>query len=218
MLSTWAAGVGLSGAIVAWWRIVGRGYRALSASVVLLLGLPAAVAGAGAGAWAGCGLMALGLVVGRPERHAILSGAAGGALLTAAAIEGGVLPAITGAVFLGAVTGEMLLGHWYLVDPTLPRPALRRIALAGGAGALADAVALAALGAIPWLPGDAVAGIGYLVLAATSALLMAGVWSALGERGYSGVMAATGLSYLAVLTGAGTAVLGRLLLDPPVLG
>jgi len=218
VLATWAAGVGLSGAVVAWWQIVGRGFRALSAMVVLLLAVPAAAAGAGAAAWVGCGLMALGLLVRRPEPHAVLSAAAGGALLVAAAIEGGVLPALTGSIFLGGVTGEMLLGHWYLVDPTLPRPALRRIALAGGAGVAADVIALVALGAIPWLGGDAVAGIGYLVLAATSALLMVGVWSALGERGYSGVMSATGLSYLAVLTGAGTAVLGRLLLDPPVLG
>jgi hypothetical protein len=37
------------------------------------------------------------------------------------------------------------------------------------------------------------------------------VYSALGERGYAGVMAATGLSYLAVLTSTGAVVLGRLL-------
>jgi hypothetical protein len=46
---------------------------------------------------------------------------------------------------------------------------------------------------------------------------MAMVWSSLGEAGYSGVMAATGLSYLAVLTAAGAAVIGRLLVDGPVL-
>jgi hypothetical protein len=41
---------------------------------------------------------------------------------------------------------------------------------------------------------------------------MAAVFFALRERGYSGVMAATGLSYLAVLTSIGSAVLGRALL------
>ena len=54
--------------------------------------------------------------------------------------------------------------------------------------------------------------------AVASALLMVGVWLALAETGYSGVMAATGLSYLAVLTALGAAVLGRLLVSGPVLG
>ena len=43
------------------------------------------------------------------------------------------------------------------------------------------------------------------------------VWASLGEQGYSGVMAATGLSYLATLTATGAAVVGRLLVDGPVL-
>jgi hypothetical protein len=44
------------------------------------------------------------------------------------------------------------------------------------------------------------------------------VWAALGEEGYPAVMAATGLSYLAVLTSIGAAVLGRLLAGGSVLG
>ena len=40
---------------------------------------------------------------------------------------------------------------------------------------------------------------------------IAGVIFSLKEPGYAGVMAATGLSYLAVLTAFGVAVLGRML-------
>jgi hypothetical protein len=133
-------------------------------------------------------------------------------------LEGPVLGAITGAVLLGGVTGEMMLGHWFLVDPRLPRWALRRLDVAGGVGALLDLGALALLGALPWPEGDLVVGVGFLLLAVTTAVLMAMVWFSLGERGYSGVMAATGLSYLATLTAIGAAVVGRLLLTGPVLG
>jgi hypothetical protein len=42
-------------------------------------------------------------------------------------------------------------------------------------------------------------------------LLVTGVWFSLKEPSYSGVMAATGLSYLGVLTAFGVVVAGRLL-------
>ena len=43
-------------------------------------------------------------------------------------------------------------------------------------------------------------------------LLVAAVWFSLKEPAYSGVMAATGLSYLGVLTAFGVVVVGRLLI------
>jgi hypothetical protein len=106
----------------------------------------------------------------------------------------------------------MMLGHWYLIAPRLPRSALRALAVVGGAGAVFDAIVVAARGAFPWAPEDFIMGVAFVVLSATSLLLMAAVFFALRERGYSGVMAATGLSYLAVLTSIGSAVLGRALL------
>ena len=57
-----------------------------------------------------------------------------------------------------------------------------------------------------------------MVLAAATITLMAGVMGALRAEGYSGVMAATGLSYLALLTALGAAVVGRMLAAGPVLG
>ena len=127
------------------------------------------------------------------------------------------LLAITGALFLGGITSEMMLGHWFLVDPRLPRWALKRLDLAGAVGALADMAVLIGLGVFPWADGDLVVGAGFILLAVTTLVLMAAVWSSLGEPGYSGVMAATGLSYLATLTATGAAVVGRLLLEGPVL-
>ncbi len=63
---------------------------------------------------------------------------------------------------------------------------------------------------------DAVIGWAFVALALMSTLLAVAVWFALREPSYAGVMAATGLSYLAVLTVFGTVVTGRVLLDVAV--
>ena len=60
---------------------------------------------------------------------------------------------------------------------------------------------------------DAVVGWAFLALAGMSLLLMVAVWFSLKEPSYPGVMAATGLSYLATLTAIGAAVAGRALVD-----
>lgn len=126
----------------------------------------------------------------------------------AAAQLGGPILALSGAVALGGITGEMLLGHWYLVDPTLSRLVLRVLAVAGTVGILADVGLVSALvglstgGFMMWV---------VVALMATTAVLMIAVVAALRYPAYSGVMAATGLSYLAVLTGLATVFLVRVL-------
>ena len=55
-------------------------------------------------------------------------------------------------------------------------------------------------------------------VAASAWASMVAVWAALGERGYPAVMAATGLSYLAVLTVIGAVVLARVLVVGESLG
>ena len=107
-------------------------------------------------------------------------------------------------MLLGAITSELLLGHWYLVDPRLPRWALS--SLAGGA-VLAVPLEVALVSRY-WEAGAGPLG---LILAGTTALLMVGVVLALRRRGYRPVMAATGLSYLALLTGLGATGVVRLL-------
>ncbi len=106
----------------------------------------------------------------------------------------------------------MLLGHWYLVDPRLPRWALTSLDVAAAVGVVADAALLAAGGAFDWEPDAAIVGWAFVGLAAMSLLLLTGVWFAVREPGYNGVMAATGLSYLAVLTVLGASIAGRSLL------
>jgi hypothetical protein len=127
-------------------------------------------------------------------------------LLVEASTIGGFIPALSATAALGGVTGEMVLGHWYLVDPRLPRWTLRSLAYAGIIGLVADSLVVAIAG----LPGGG-ATIAYWVLAVTSVVLMAGVLGSLKYPAYSGVMAATGLSYLAVLTTLGAVFLGRVL-------
>lgn len=213
VLAMWASGLGGGLVLVAHRRMVGRGYVWLAVGVTALFGVTAGAAGGSWLAYGGsaCVLAAI-FVAARPVPVMALSGT-GSALLLAAAIVAGLHPAaaVTGAVALGAVTTEMMLGHWYLVDPRLPRPVLRLLALAGAAGAAIDGTVVAALGAVPWAQDAAVMGVGFLVLAMATTVLMVLVHSSLGERGYAGVMAATGLSYLAVLTGIGAVVLGRML-------
>ncbi len=106
---------------------------------------------------------------------------------------------------LGGVTGEMMLGHWYLIDPRLPRAALRNLAIAGIVGLVAEAVFNLGLG-IDFSGGGA---IGFWLLLVTSVALMVAVIAALRYPAYSGVMAATGLSYLALLTTLGAVFVGR---------
>jgi hypothetical protein len=215
----WASGLAAGAAVVARWRIVGPGFTWLSGGVTLLLGIPAAASADGALGWVGVSGAVLIVLGGRRWGLAVVGGSiAAGAFLVVSMLEGYPAAAVSGAVFLGSVTSEMMLGHWFLVDPRLPRWSLRRLAWFGVWSVLADLVILAASGIFPWADTDAVIGIGFLVLAVSSAVLMLAVIGALREEGYSGVMAATGLSYLALLTAIGAAVLGRLLLDGPVLG
>ena len=218
MLATWAAGLALASAAVARWQVVGPGYVWLSGGVVLLLAVPAAMAGGGVWAWAGSLLVAAGLVGSRHQAATVLYGGGGAALLVAAVPDGGLAASLSGSVLLGGVTAAMMLGHWFLVDPRLPRRALRRLVTPAVAGGVADPGVLVWLGAVPWAAGDLAVGVGYLLLAVFTVVLMGAVWSALGEEGYPAVMAATGLSYLAVLTAIGAVVLGRLLVEGSVLG
>lgn len=214
VLAVWAAGLAAGAGVVAWWGIVGPGYTWLSLGVTAGFGAVAAWAGGGSAAWTGVALAVAGVVAAsRPRVAAACAVLAAIALGVSAAADTRIVLVVTGAVFLGGVTSEMMLGHWYLVDPRLPRSALRTLDGVGIVGAVLDVVAVVALGALPWAEADMVMGLGWVVLAATTVLLLVGVWFSLGERGYSGVMAATGLSYLAVLTASGVVVLGRLVLD-----
>jgi hypothetical protein len=123
---------------------------------------------------------------------------------------------LVGAAFLGAVTDAMLLGHWYLVQPGLSRAPLSELVRITGAlwlpevllflvptgmtsvwsGAIDDGYA----GMLGWFWG---------ACAVTTIGLVVTTLAALKERQYSAVMAATGLLYLAILTGFGIDLVAR---------
>jgi hypothetical protein len=126
---------------------------------------------------------------------------------------------VIGAVFLGAVTDAMLLGHWYLVQPGLGRRPLeelnRWVAIAwpfevaallwptGMLSALNGSVDDGYKGLLSWF---------WVACAVTTLALTFVTKAALKERAYSAVMAATGLLYLAILTAFGTDLVARAIL------
>jgi hypothetical protein len=155
----------------------------------------------------------------------LLSPAAGlVALVGAAAWGDGPFPLnvarlVVGALFLGAVTDAMLLGHWYLVQPGLGREPIRELVRAVVAlWPLELLVYLLPTGMVSVLSGSIDDGYGgligwmWVVASLTTIALAVATWYALKERSYSAVMAATGLLYLAILTGFGMDLLPRALL------
>ena len=202
LLAMWAGGITGAAALVARWRIVGPGYLWLAVATAGLVG---------AGAWffypgplvAAAWLAGLG--AGLAARHnrtgAVLLAVSALLYLATAALASHPVAVLTGSVALGGITGEMLLGHWYLVDPRIPRRPLLRLAAVGALGVAIDALLVLML-AMP-LAGSTIGIAISLGLAGVSCLLMVGVWFALKHPSYPGVMAATGLSYLAVLTSLG---------------
>ena len=209
-LTTWAAGLAGVAALVAWWKVVGPGFGWLSAAVTALFG---GIGWAVGGGWpAGVGTVAavVGFGLAGPRLFAAALGAGAVFLAAASVPDGGLVGTLSGALLLGGTTGEMLLGHWFLIDPTLPRWTLKRLAAAGATGVVADVAVLTIdAGGL----GGEVIGWAFVVLSATTLMLLVAVWFALDEPSYPGVMAATGLSYLAILTAIGAAAAGRALVD-----
>lgn len=209
----WAAGIAGGAVPIAMWRIVGKGFHLLVAGSSALMGIGAIVFEQHPGTVAALACLILAMLL---EKHPPLMAAAFGAatlgFMVSATSNGGIMLAISGALTLGAVTDEMLLGHWYLVDPRLPRWALKSLDTAAGFGLATDAALLVSNGGLSWEADALVVGWAFVALSAMSLLLIIAVWFALKEPGYNGVMAATGLSYLAVLTVIGSTISGRSLL------
>ncbi|MDJ0767749.1 MAG: hypothetical protein QNJ12_03110 [Ilumatobacter sp.] len=131
-----------------------------------------------------------------------------------------LLRTLVGAAFLGAVTDAMLLGHWYLVQPGLPRRLLNEIVTALGWIWPVEVVALLLpTGMFSVFSGAVDDGWGgtlgwfWAACAITTIVLVVVTRAALREREYSAVMAATGLLYLAILTAFGTDLVARAVLD-----
>lgn len=131
-----------------------------------------------------------------------------------------LLRTLIGAAFIGAISDGMLLGHWYLVQPGLPRRLLNEMVTAlGWLWPLEVGALLLPTGMISVWLGTVDDGWGGLLgwmwgmCALTTIVLVFVTRAALKERYYSAVMAATGLLYLAILTAFGTDIVARAILD-----
>ena len=146
--------------------------------------------------------------------------------LVAAAVDAGgdttvaILRTLVGAAFIGAISDAMLLGHWYLVQPGLPRKLLNEIVTAvAWLWPLELIVMLLPTGMIAVFTGEVDDGWGgmlgwmWAACAVTTIVLVFVTKAALRERYYSAVMAATGLLYLAILTGFGMDIVARAVLS-----
>jgi hypothetical protein len=155
----------------------------------------------------------------------LIAPAAGVVGLVAAAVNAGgntivsLLRTFVGAAFLGAVTDAMLLGHWYLVQPGLPRKHLNELVRAlGWVWPVEVASLLLPTGMFSVWSGAVDDGwhgtLGWFwgACAVTTIILVFVTKAALRERYYSAVMAATGLLYLAILTAFGTDLVARAVL------
>ncbi|MBU6329065.1 MAG: hypothetical protein KGR18_03805 [Acidobacteria bacterium] len=127
---------------------------------------------------------------------------------------------VVGALFLGAVTDAMLLGHWYLVQPGLARGALLELVRWTGWLWIPEvALLLVPTGMVSAIDGSIDDGYGGLLVwfwiacVVTTIGLVITTRLALRERAYSAVMAATGLLYLAILTAFGIDLVARALLS-----
>ena len=153
-----------------------------------------------------------------------LAGLAG--LIGAASASGGaygltLARVVIGGGFLGVVSDAMLLGHWYLVQPGLSREPLHEL------NRWLMTLWPFEVAVFLWSPGmpqvftgtvddgwGGLLGWVWAVSAVTTLALAYVVRLALRERYYSAVMSATGLLYLAILTGFGMDLVARATLAP----
>ena len=140
-----------------------------------------------------------------PPIFGVIAVIAGGFDATGSAFLG-VSRTLVGAFFLGSVSDAMLLGHWYLVQPGLPRAPLNELVKWTTAlWPFELPVLLLPTGMLSVLNGtidDGFAGqLGYFWVASSVAtIILLGLTIVIMKgKEYSAVMAATGMLYLAIL-------------------
>ena len=127
---------------------------------------------------------------------------------------------VVGAAFIGCVSDAMLLGHWYLTQPGLPRaPLLELVRHLGLIWPFEVILLLIPPGMISAFDGtiddgyNGMLGWFWAACVVTTIVLVVVTRLALKERYYSAVMAATGLLYLAILTAFGMDLVARAILS-----
>ena len=150
-----------------------------------------------------------------------LIGVVAGGVAAGGPVALSVARAVVGALFFGAVSDAMLLGHWYLVQPGLRRAPLVQLVRWSMALWVAEtAVLLWPTGIVSILTGSVDDGFGgllgwyWVMCAVGSAVLLGATEAALRVRRYAAVMAGTGLLYLAIMTAFGMDLIARVSLRP----
>ncbi len=244
LLVQWAAGLLLAGWITTRHRLVSRGYGYLIRLIAaaLLAGGIFAASGADVALPAAlpAGLLLVlgvtgcfGLVRARrkdvdpdPIWDLVVGGAGLAGLLihiggTYDPVALALIRTAVGALFLGTLCCGMLLGHWYLLQPGMSRaPLIELVWLLVALWPIELATQLWPTGMTSVISGDINDGSGGLLgwfwigCVVLTIILVIVTRLALRERQYEAVMAATGLLYLAILTGFGMDLISRALLVP----
>ena len=150
-----------------------------------------------------------------------LVGVVAGGVVAGGPVALSVARVLVGALFFGAVSDAMLLGHWYLVQPGLRRAPLVQLVRWSMVLWVAEAAVLVwPTGVVSILTGSVDDGFGgllgwyWVMCAVGSAVLLGATEAALRIRRYAAVMAGTGLLYLAIMTTFGMDLMARASLRP----
>ena len=111
---------------------------------------------------------------------------------------------------VSGVFASMMIGHWFLVDPTISKDGMKKIAITS----TIQSLLLTPLVFFEFI-GQDIENIFknvILILFLSTAILSFASYKSLGEKSYTGVMASTGLSYLSLIVSLG-ATGGLLLLS-----
>ena len=109
---------------------------------------------------------------------------------------------------VSGVFSSMMIGHWFLVDPTISKEGMKKIALLS----TIQSLILSPLVFFEFIGQDieSIFKNVILVLYLSTSILSFASYKSLGEKSYTGVMASTGLSYLSLIVSLGAS--GGLLL------
>ena len=126
------------------------------------------------------------------------------------------LKAILPILLVSSVFSLMMIGHWFLVDPTISRVGMKNIAIFSTSLSLGLSVLVffnfyESSSSLFNLLSNGVLNNVIVFLYISAAILSFGSFKSLQEKSYTGVMASTGLSYLSLIVSMGSS--GTLILS-----
>ena len=127
-----------------------------------------------------------------------------------------LLKAILPILLVSSVFSLMMIGHWFLVDPTISRVGMKNIAILSTSLSLGLSVLVffnfyESSSSLFNLLSNSVLNNVIVFLYISAAILSFGSFKSLQEKSYTGVMASTGLSYLSLIVSMGSS--GTLILS-----